>query len=151
MHTNAVITAKTRTVAALALLFFVIYCSVGVCTNLFGSAGSGSATETTVAAVDHSAHAGHSAQAQQAELAAHCDSTEKPGCNWSLNPVADPVSDLDTGPAFFTFYLVATGALLLIVALYQLLSGPHRFAFAREQYYLCGYPRRHLQHAVFLN
>ena len=142
-----------QSIAALCMLFFVVYCSAGVCTNWISSSSNSSAI-TLVEASVHDEHAHHAAQqiAQQdtSPSTAHCESSGSSGCEWSVNPSsADNFSAEGDSPFFFQYMLVTT-VLALAVLLRQL--GQHaRFAFARSQFFPSGYPRLHLQKSVFLN
>ncbi|WP_415888976.1 hypothetical protein ACMXYV_13430 [Neptuniibacter sp. SY11_33] len=160
MQTAYPISKKSRLIAAFSLLFFVLYCSVGVCTNLFASSSSDStpsvSLSTNAALVgsnhsDHSMHTGMSSDqpAKNASLA-HCDGQPK-SCDWSINPVVDPVADAIPDMTFFLQYLLSGVVVLfsiLLVTAYKLSYG---YSFVRERCRFSGVPRLHLQQAVFLN
>lgn len=141
-----------KAIAALLMLFFVVYCSVGVCTNMLASSLP-PVTPNTV----ESAHAHHHQMATSGQVdnngtgqqqAGHCE--ESGSCEWSINPVADPVSSLDSPAGFFLAYLVtAVCALFLFSPVH--LRRRLCYAFSRENFYQQSYPRLHLQKAVFLN
>jgi hypothetical protein len=135
-------TISSRILAAIALLFFVVYCSVGVCTNWVGSSNS-DPVFTNDLIMDHSQH--QSGDAPMSDMS-HCGSDES-GCDWGRNLVADPVQDADPSTSFFVLYLLSASILLVMLWRQLRLSGP----FVRERVFLRGYPRLHIQHAVFLN
>lgn len=142
---------QNRVIATLGVLFFILYCSVGVCTNLIGGAGSGAAHQAAQDAesvMDHSQHAGFSEA--QSQLQSHCES-EPNSCEWSINPVSDPVSAADPVADYFVHYLTLTAALILVFLSFFSHKRSSWLASLREQYYRHSYPRLHLQHSVFLN
>jgi len=133
-------TVSRKTVATLAILFFVVYCAVGVCTNWLGAVDASAAS---VQVTDHSHH--HSGQ-QQVPDVSHCGGDES-GCEWSRSFVSDPVTDVDSDHGFFLLYLISASVLLALLWRQVRLFGP----YVRQLFVLRGYPRLHLQHAVFLN
>lgn len=133
---------NSRTLAAIALLFFVVYCSVGVCTNWVGSSSSELMTADSMV-MDHSQH--QSGDAPMSDMS-HCGSDES-GCDWGRNLVADPVMDADPTTSFFVLFFISASALLVILWRQARQHGP----FVRERFFLRGYPRLHVLHAVFLN
>lgn len=135
---------RSRIVAALSLLFFVVYCSVGVCTNLLNSIVKAPEGTSVAAAVDHSQH-----QMDSETVPEHCQ-PESSGCQWSVNPVFDPVADAQPATSFFFLYVTFASALLLSL-LQRLQIGGSFFSFAREQFYQRSYPRIHIQKSVFQN
>ena len=135
-------TISSRTLAAIALLFFVVYCSVGVCTNWLGSSSSDLMAVDRVM-MDHSQH--QSGDTPVSDMS-HCGSDES-GCDWGRNLVADPVQDADPSTSFFVLYILSASILLVMLWRQARLFGP----FVRERVFLRGYPRLHLQYAVFLN
>lgn len=149
-----------QSIAALCMLFFVVYCSAGVCTNLIPSSLNGSSNSSSITSVAASVQGGHAHHAehqiaQQGEQnaapnSAHCESSGSSGCEWSVNPTSADIFSAESESPFFFQYMLVTTALALAVLLRQL--GQHaRFAFARSQYFPSGYPRLHLQKSVFLN
>mgnify|MGYP001061800100 FL=1 len=140
------LTKRSRTIAALSLLFFIVYCSVGVCTNLLGSTLSdASGSHVMAQGMDHSQHT------LNADIVSeHCANGEV-GCDWSVNPVADPATDAQPLSSFFFLYAIAFASLLLTLISGFRQGASFRFAFALQQFYQCGFPRLHLQKAVFLN
>lgn len=134
-----ILSKKNRMIAALCALLLVVYCSVGVCTNLLGSMQ----VVTDMAAMDHSHH--NMSEEPQAE---HC--ADMSGCDWSLNPVNDSLSSTDLAADFFFAYVIAASVFIMFGWLSTVRDRWH-FAFARAQFYLLTYPRLHLQNAVFLN
>lgn len=135
-----------KATTALMMLFFVVYCSVGVCTNLLFT----SSTQTAPLGTAESAHAHHNmvASAENTQQAGHC--AEPESCEWSLNPVFDPVSSLDSQVGFFLAYLVAAVCTLFLFSPANL-RRRLCYAFSSESGYQPTYPRLHLQKAVFLN
>jgi len=165
MQTACSISKQSRLIAAFSLLFFVLYCSVGVCTNLFASsssdsssAGSSSTVSVTMntatagtAHVDHSMHMGMSSDQSAGQVSlAHCDGQPK-NCDWSLNPVVDPVADATPDMTFFLQYLLSGVVLLFSILLAISLKLSYSYSFVRERCRFSGVPRLHLQKAVFLN
>jgi hypothetical protein len=145
-----------QSIAALCMLFFVVYCSAGVCTNWISSSSNSSSITLVEASVqgEHAHHAEHQI-AQQGEQnavpnTAHCESSGSSGCEWSVNPTSADLFSAESESPFFFHYMLVTTVLALMVLLRQL--GQHaRFAFARSQFFPSGYPRLHLQKSVFLN
>ncbi|WP_286240063.1 hypothetical protein [Neptuniibacter halophilus] len=119
------------------LLFFIAYCTLGICTNLVSAMAGQNATQAT----EHQ----HHAQSDNAD-AAHCEQSKS--CEWRSKLLTDTLPDHNA--SFFFAYLI-TSISLLLSALGLRLSGSRRYAFARQQYFLRTYPRLHLQKAVFLN
>lgn len=139
MNQTFSLTKRGRLIAVLSLLFFVVYCSVGVCTNLIGT------SERSIDVVDHSQHV------MQVDIApAHCETTPA-SCEWGVNPISDPLFDLQPSSSFFFLYIAAVSTLLISVLLLFTNSRHLLFAFAKQQFFQRGYPRLHLQNAVFLN
>ena len=137
---------NSRTLAAIALLFFVVYCSVGVCTNWVGSSGMGAGSAPMNAEnmmMDHSQH--QSGDAPMSDMS-HCGS-DGSGCDWSRNLVADPMVDAEPSTSFFILFILS--ASVLLVMLWRQIR--HYGPFVRERFFLRGYPRIHLLNAVFLN
>lgn len=160
MQTVYPISKQSRLIAAFSLLFFVLYCSVGVCTNLFASSSSDGSSSVSVSAdtaalssnhSDHSMHMGMSADqpATNASLA-HCDGQPK-SCDWSINPVVDPVADAIPDMTFFLQYLLSGVVLLFSVLLATSYKLSYSYSFVWERCRFSGVPRLHLQQAVFLN
>jgi hypothetical protein len=134
------LTKRNRIITAILAVVFVVYCSVGVCTDLI----------STAQPVDD-AHAHHHMEGQMQKdklQQSHCDSSDS--CQWSLNPVSDPVSFDEHGAGYFLAYLVSSATLILIV-LSQSLKQRRRYAYALNNLYQPSYPRLHLQKSVFLN
>lgn len=151
MQTPYPISKQSRLIAAFSLLFFVLYCSVGVCTNLFSGSAPSSTPIMNGEMVDHSMHTGMSSEQPINNGAlAHCDGQPK-SCDWSINPVVDPVADAIPDITFFLQYLL-TGVVLLFsvlqIAGHRLSYG---YSFVRERCRFSGVPRLHLQQAIFLN
>ncbi|MCP4598904.1 hypothetical protein, partial [Neptuniibacter sp.] len=99
-----------KAIAALLMLFFVVYCSVGVCTNMLSSS-----LPPVKSATAEPAHAHHHQMASSGTVqqqAGHCE--ESGSCEWSINPVADPVSSLDSPAGFFLAYLVTAVCALFL-------------------------------------
>lgn len=101
--------------------------------------------------VDHSMHLGMSSDqsATNASLA-HCDGQPK-SCDWSINPVVDPVADAIPDMTFFVQYLLSGIVLLFSVLLSTAHKLSYGYSFVRERCRFSGVPRLHLQQAVFLN
>lgn len=160
MQTAYPISKQSRLIAAFSLLFFVLYCSVGVCTNLFASSLSDNtfsvsvSSNTAAAGSSHSDHSMHMSMssdqpATNASLA-HCDGQPK-SCDWSINPVVDPVADAIPDMTFFLQYLLSGVVLLFSVLLATAHNLSYGYSFVRERCRFSGVPRLHLQQAVFLN
>jgi len=140
----------TRMLAALMALFFVLYCSVGVCTNWLQTSQSDRGM-AQMEMMDHSqhqgTHAGHHAEGKQpAPDNAHCGGDTN-GCEWSRNLAVDPTQDADPAHSFFLLYFLAASLVLALLWRQVRLVGP----YVRQHFFLRSYPRLHLQHAVFLN
>lgn len=154
---NFRLTKARQSIAALCMLFFVVYCSAGVCTNLIPSSLNGSSNSSSITLVEASVHDEHAHHAVQkivqqdtSPSTAHCESSGSSGCEWSVNPSSADIFSSEGDSPFFFHYMLITTALALMVLLRQL--GQHaRFAFARSQFFPSGYPRLHLQKSVFLN
>lgn len=130
-----------KTLATIVLLFVVVYCAVGVCTNwVIPAAGN---TTDTVQLVDHGHH--HTSGESMPD-ASHCGSGES-GCEWGRKLVADPMQDADPDHTYFLLYLISASVLLALLWRQVRLFGP----YVRQLFILRGYPRLHVQHAVFLN
>ena len=135
------LTKRTRFITAMLAVMFVLYCSAGVCTDLFSV--DSNAPSNDPHAHHMSEHAGHEVIAQS-----HCDSSES--CEWSINPVSDQTSVFDAEAGFFLAYLISSTSLALMF--YSLLQHQRRrYAYAQSNFYPPSYPRLHLQQAVFLN
>lgn len=134
-----------KAIAALLMLFFVVYCSVGVCTNMLSSVMSTAQSAPAMSAHSHHHQMEHNDFMQQA---GHCGESES--CEWSLNPVSDPVSSMESQADFFLAYLV-TAVCLLFLFVPVKLRRRLCYAFSRENYFQQSYPRLHLQKGVFLN
>lgn len=93
--------------------------------------------------MDHSQH--QSGDTPVSDMS-HCGSDES-GCDWGRNLVADPMQDADPSTSFFVLYILSASILLVMLWRQARLFGP----FVRERVFLRGYPRLHVQHAVFLN
>jgi hypothetical protein len=134
------------------MLFFVVYCSAGVCTNWISSS-SNSGLITSIEASVQGEHAHHVLQQGEQDASpstSHCESSGSSGCEWSVNPTSADLFSAESESPFFFHYMLVTTVLALMVLLRQL--GQHaRFAFARSQFFPSGYPRLHLQKSVFLN
>ena len=130
---------RGRVIAALSVLFFIVYCSAGVCTNLIGSV-----PPPVNSAIDHSQHN------MDDQAVEHCSKAVS-ACEWGTNAVADTLDDFVQSSLFFFLYISGLSVLLLRAGLH--LNNRQRpvFSFARAQYYQQDYPRIHLQKAVFLN
>lgn len=141
-----------KAIAALVMLFFVVYCSVGVCTNMLSSSLPPVISDTAESDHAHHHRIESSGQIKSSgavhQQAGHCE--ESGSCEWSINPVADPVSSLDSPSGFFLAYLVTAVCLLFLFAPINL-RRRLCYAFSRENFYQQSYPRLHLQKAVFLN
>lgn len=159
MQTAYPMSKQSKVIAAISLLFFVLYCSVGVCTNLFGSSvdssSSGSVSMSSAVSgadqADHSMHMGMSSDqpVDNASLA-HCDGQPQ-SCDWSINPVVDPVADAIPDMTFFLQYLLSGVVLLFSFLLATAHKLSYGYSFVRERCRFSGVPRLHLQQAVFLN
>lgn len=125
------------------MLFFVLYCSVGVCTSLLSPAPT-----STSDINPHSMH-GMTSDMSVTMMANHCD-TQIESCDWSLNPVTDPVADAAPDTSFFVLYLLISSTFLLSLLLLAKQLG-HLILFAQAKDYQRNYPRVHVQNAVFLN
>ncbi|MGI1671503.1 MAG: hypothetical protein K6L74_14425 [Neptuniibacter sp.] len=134
------LTKRNRFITAILAVVFVVYCSVGVCTDLI----------STAEPVDD-AHAHHNMEGQVHQdilQQFHCDSSDS--CQWSLNLVSDPVSFDELGTGYALAYLVSSATLILMV-LSLSLKQRRRYAYALNNLYQPSYPRLHLQKSVFLN
>ncbi|MGH1462681.1 MAG: hypothetical protein ACRBB6_11640, partial [Neptuniibacter sp.] len=92
------LTKRNRIITAILAVVFVVYCSVGVCTDLISSSEP----------VDE-AHAHHHMEGQMQQdilQQSHCDSSDS--CQWSLNPVSNPVSFDELGAGYALAYLVSS-------------------------------------------
>lgn len=134
-------TTRNKMLATIALLFFVVYCAVGVCTSWASAVADGDTQTAQI--VDHSIH--HSGDKQMPD-ASHCGSGES-GCEWSRKLVADPMPDADPDHTYFLLYLISASVLLALLWRQVRMFGP----YVRQLFVLRGYPRLHVQHAVFLN
>lgn len=135
------LTKRTRFITAILAVVFVLYCSAGVCTDLF------SVDSTTSSDNPHAhhmpEHAGHDVTPQS-----HCETSET--CEWSINPASDPTPSLDAESAFFLAYLISSSSLIFMF--YALLQHQRRrYVFSQNHFYPPSYPRLHLQQSVFLN
>ena len=132
-------TKQQRAITVVVLLFFLIVCSASICTNMLSPLqGQPSVSES------HE-HAHHSMSESTSN---HCEQTES--CEWSVNPVSNPASDVGSDAGFFFVYLVGA------VASYMLLNLARRdsrrsYNFSLERPIQFTYPRLHIQQAVFLN
>ena len=141
-----------RTLAACAALFFVLYCSIGVCTNWLEASGTQSSVmhaemiDHSHHQASHTAHTSHVSHDQPLPDSAHCGGGES-GCEWSRNLAVDPMQDADPAHSVFLIYLLAASVMLAMLWRQVRLVGP----YVRQRFFLRSYPRLHLQHAVFLN
>lgn len=131
---------RSRFITALLAVFFVVYCSVGVCTNLIDTGSD----------QPHDKHAHHQMgdHSMHDMQSGHCEG--EGSCDWSLNSVSQTATLSDLENSFYFAYLIPVLA-LLIIALSTVLLQRRSYAFARERFYQHSYPRIHLQQAVFLN
>lgn len=135
------LTKRTRIITAFLAVVFVLYCSVGVCTDLFSGGSTAPSNDT---------HAHHVAEHADHEVInqSHCESADS--CEWSINPVSDSTPLLDAEAGFFLVYLISATSLIFLF--YALLRHQRRrYAFAQSNFFQSSYPRLHLQQAVLLN
>jgi hypothetical protein len=135
------LTKRTRFITAILAVMFVLYCSVGVCTDLFSVDSS---------TISNDPHAHHMTKHVEHDVIpqSHCETSES--CEWSINPVSDQTASFDAESGFFLAYLISSTSLMFMF--YSLLQHQRRrYAYAQSHFYPPSYPRLHLQQSVFLN
>lgn len=142
MGYSNILTKRGRVIAAFSLLFFIVYCSAGVCTNLLSVPVSDG---VVVSGVDHSQH-----MSTDSKFNEHCDNGGI-SCEWSVNPVADPIDDATPLSSFFFLFALGVTTLLFNLRPDFRQRIVFLFAFARQQFFQRSFPRLHIQQAVFLN
>lgn len=81
----------------------------------------------------------HSQHTLNADIVSeHCANGEV-GCDWSVNPVADPATDAQPLSSFFFLYAIAFVSLLFTLMSGLRQGASFRFAFALQQFYQCGF------------
>jgi hypothetical protein len=138
-----ILSKTVRTFTAYLAVMFVVYCSVGVCSQMMAKAPSMSGEAVSA----HAHHQMDSAQHESSVVTKHCDDTAS--CDWNLNPLTDGMLVLDDSAFFFAYLVLAVALIWQSTSARSL--GWRGYGFFRERFFQYTYPRLHLQQAVFLN